>query len=177
MIFPVFMPHHAKVLGARPCSPRLLHAAAARSRIVDVDHCPVGLRHERVQRVVLLIERGRVCSAFRRDDVDATQTFGIEDLDDSRVADGHVEMPPPRVEEDHVRGAGQFSDADDLPRVDPHGYERMAVAGAEQPSALEIDVEAVRSSRPVEVLDSGRPDQAAAAGTRSVASSRAKDEG
>jgi hypothetical protein len=57
--------------------------------------------------VSLSVESDRVRSALRIDRVDALQAIDIEDLDETGISDGNVEVADDRVEEDDVGCAGQ----------------------------------------------------------------------
>src|SRR5262245_13570735 len=87
-------------------SPYIWKPPSASSHIsvtVDVDGGPVGPRQERVEHVRGRIERERVASRLGRNALHRTERVRVDHLDDSGIADRHVEVSPRRVEEDHVR--------------------------------------------------------------------------
>ena len=68
----------------------------------------MGLRQERVQFAIVLVERDCVGSGFSLDRLNLAHGFGIEDLYDSRVTDCHVQVVEFRVVEYDIRGSGKL---------------------------------------------------------------------
>ena len=63
---------------------------------------------EGIHSIPAWIEPERMGARFRPHGFQAPHLVGLEDLDQTRLADGDVEMPAFLVEEDHVGNAGQL---------------------------------------------------------------------
>ena len=80
--------------------------------------------------------------------VEPRHARGVDDVDDAGIADRDVELPARRVEEHDIRRAARtFQIAQDLAACRIESDQPGVVAGAEQATGLEVDVEPVRAGR------------------------------
>ena len=101
----------------------------------------MAVRQQRVYEVARGVERQGVGALLGHHGLDPAQRAGVEHLDETGIADRHIEPGKRGVEEDHVGHAGELSRADDGAGVGVELDEPPGVARAEQPAGGDVEVE------------------------------------
>src|SRR5690348_4209315 len=102
-------------------------------------------RQERVDLVAFGVVTDRVCAHFRLHRLDSLHRVGIENIDCARVPASNVEMFTTRIVEDHIRGSRQVRWMRSFPCMEVDCQQDSLIASAEEPSALHIDIESMRT--------------------------------
>ena len=76
---------------------------------IHVNERPMRVGQKCIYSVPARIESECMGAGFRVNCLQSPHVVGLEYLDQPGLADGHVEMPPFPVEEDHVRNTGKLS--------------------------------------------------------------------
>src|SRR5881409_1707683 len=106
--------------------------------LIPVHRRAMRVRQEGIHGVADRVEADRMRAAFRRDALKTSHRLGIEDVDDSGIADRDVEVSKRGVAEDDVRHAAERMLAlhGARPRIDHEQH--LAVACAEETSCRRI---------------------------------------
>src|SRR5262245_12270294 len=84
-------------------------------------------------------------AGLRLDCLDAPPVGRVDDVDDSWIADGDVEVLKRLVEEDHVRWAAELQHPAHRSCSGIHSHELPAIAGAVEFPARDVEVQPMRT--------------------------------
>src|SRR5262245_47909850 len=103
------------------------------------------LRQEDEYAMPRVIHCKRMGAGLRLDCLDAPPVGRVDDVDDSWIADGDVEVLQGLVEEDHVGWAAEFHHPAHLSCSRIHSHELPAIASAVKFPARDVEVQAMRT--------------------------------
>src|SRR5882672_4135700 len=103
------------------------------------------LGQERVDLVACRVVTNGVGAFFRLHSLKALHRIGIEDIDCARVSAGYVEMSAVRIVEYYIRRSRQIRWMRRFPRMKVDCEQDSLITSAEEPSALHINIESMRT--------------------------------